>query len=357
MSELTLRDALSPAELACEPPHGSLESPSSPSPESVAGPAVGETAGASRPVVQPDPLELTHRNHFRFGYALPREEAPRWFVPRPSGEAAWRVAYGPATREPGDFRAECIETARLIAASTDRDLWVLFSGGVDSEVVVQAFLFSGIPFRVAITRFRHDLNRHDIGWAIRFCEAHGVRYRLLDLDIERFFSSGAALDYAERARCVQPQLLHTMWAMDQVEGYPILGSGECYLARRPGPAGEWEMREKERIASWYRHLLAVARPGCAGFFQFTPEVMLAWLRDPLVVALVGDRLGDEEDSTAVKPVVYRGHFLLEPRPKYHGFEHVLHLDDALRPELQRRFRAWNEVAATGYAELVKELAP
>ena len=343
---------------AARGPARPMRSPTTPSAMGGAeGPAVGETAGASRPVVQPDPLELTHRNHFRFGYVAPGEDEPRWFVSREAGDWRWTVAYGRAAREPGDFRAECIETARLVAASTDLNLWVLFSGGIDSEVVVQAFLFSGIPFRVAITRFRHDLNRHDIAWAIKFCEAHGVRYRLLDLDIERFFSSGAALDYAERARCVQPQLLHTMWAMDQVDGYPVLGSGECYLARRPGPAGFWEMHEKERIAAWFRHLLATGRAGCAGFFQYTPEVMLAYLRDPLVAALAEDRLGDEEDSSAVKPVAYRGHFLLEPRPKYHGFEHVLHLDDALRPELERRFGAWNAIAATPYASLAAELSP
>jgi hypothetical protein len=52
----------------------------------VGGPAVGETAGASRPVVQPDPLELTHRNHFRFGYAPPGEDEARWFVPRPAAD-------------------------------------------------------------------------------------------------------------------------------------------------------------------------------------------------------------------------------------------------------------------------------
>ena len=324
-----------------------------------AGLAVGGAAGAQAPVVEPNPLELTHRNHFRFGYAIDDDAAPRWFVDRPSPEARWSVAYGRAVREPADWRAECIETARLVAAATDLDLWVLFSGGIDSEIVVQSFLFSGIPFRVAITRFRHDLNRHDIAFAIKFCEAHGLRYRLLDLDVERFFASGAALDYALEARCVQPQLLHTMWAMDQVDGYPILGSGECYLARR-APAGGgavWEMHEKERIAAWYRHLLAKSRAGCAGFFQWNPENMLAFLRDPLVAALCDDRLADEEDSSAVKPVVYRGHFLFEPRPKYHGFEHVMHLDDALRPELERRLGAWNRIAATPYRELLAELSP
>ncbi|MBL8700029.1 MAG: hypothetical protein JNK67_16745 [Alphaproteobacteria bacterium] len=305
-------------------------------------------------------LELTHRNHFKFGYD------GRWFVPRPSASARWQVAYGRARHEPASWREACIDTARLVRAATDLDLWVLYSGGIDSEVVLQAFMFAGIPVRVAITRFAGDLNRHDIAYAIKFCETHEVPYRLLDLDIERFFESGEALAYAHRTRCVQPQLLHTMWAMDRIDGYPILGSGECYLERRdarPGEApetprgGVWELLEKERIAAWYRHLLSRGRPGCAGFFQFDPQNMLAFLRDPAVVAMCADRLAGLADSRAIKGAVYRRHFLLEPRPKYHGFENVLALDDALRPELERRFGASDAVARTAYGALMRELVP
>ncbi len=305
-------------------------------------------------------LELSHRNHFRFGYD------GRWFVARPSPFAAFEVAYGRSPHLPADWRAACLDTARLIRAATEADLWVLFSGGLDSEVVVQAFLFAGIPVRVAITRFADDLNRHDIAYAIRFCESHQVPYRMLDIDIRRFFESGAALDYALRATCVQPQLLHTMWAMDQVDGYPILGSGECYLVRRaaePGEAGAtrkggiWEMLEKERIAGWYRHLLAAGRAGCAGFFQYDPSNMLAFLRDPVVAALCEDRLPGVGDTAAVKGVVYRRHFLLEPRPKFHGFENVLHLDDTLRPELMRRMGAHDAIARTAYGDLLARLSP
>ena len=305
-------------------------------------------------------LELSHRNHFRFGYD------DRWFVARPSPFAAWQVAYGRSAHVPVDWRAACLDTARLIRAASDLDLWVLFSGGLDSEVVLQSFLFAGIPVRAAITRFAGDLNRHDIGFAIRFCEAHQVPYRMLDLDIERFFDSGAALDYALRATCVQPQLLHTMWAMHQVDGYPVLGSGECYLVRRAAEPedtgttradGVWEMLEKERIAGWYRHLIAAGRPGCAGFFQYDPANMLAFLRDPVIAALCDDRLPGLTDTTQVKGIVYRRHFLLEQRPKFHGFENVLHLDDALRPELMRRLGAHDAIARTAYRDLLAGLAP
>lgn len=305
--------------------------------------------------------ELTHRNHFRFGYD------GRWFVARPSPYASWEVAYGRAPAVPADWRAACIDTARLLRAASDDDLWVLSSGGIDSEVALQAFMFAGIPVRAAITRFARDLNRHDIVHAIRFCEAHQLPYRLLDIDIELFFESGAALDYALRATCVQPQLLHTMWAMDQVDGYPILGSGECYLVRRvpdpddpddrPGPAQAWEMHEKERIAGWYRHLVATGRAGCAGFFQYDPGNMLAFLCDPLVAALCDDRLPGQRDSRGVKGEVYRRHFLLPPRPKFHGFENVMHLDDALRPVLRERLGAHDAVARTAYGDLLARLAP
>jgi hypothetical protein len=264
-----------------------------------------------------------------------------------------------------DWRAECIETARLIRASTSEDLWVLFSGGIDSEVVLQSFLFAGIRVQAAITCFEHDLNRQDVRYAVKFCENHQVPYRLLRIDIERFFESGAAFDFAERTRCVQPQLLHTMWAMDQVDGFPILGSGECYLVKRsaqtegpmvPGADPDvWEMFEKERIAAWYRHLMVREREGCAGFFQYTPEVMLAFLRDPTVADLCSNRFPGETDTMKLKPAIYRKYFLLEPRKKYHGFENVLHVDDRVRPELERRYGAYNGIIKTSYVDLVKGL--
>lgn len=303
-------------------------------------------------------LQLTHRNHFKFGYNR------HWFADRRTPDDSWYVAYGRCQRPIKDWRSECIATARQIRDDTDLDLWLLFSGGIDSEVALQSFLFAGIRVTAAITCFRGDLNRQDVRHAVKFCETHQIAYRLLHLDIERFIESGEALEFADRAKCVSPQLLHTMWAMDQVDGYPILGSGECYLVKRsaqrdgamPGAdANVWEMFEKERIASWYRHLLVRGRPGCAGFFQYNPENMLAFLVDPMVMNLCNNRLPDETTTMKIKPLIYGSYFLLEPRKKYHGFENILHLDDALRPELERRYGAYNGIHKTPYDELVASL--
>lgn len=308
--------------------------------------------------VRPDALTLTHRNHFKFGYN------DRWFTFRRNPDDRWCVTYGRSEWIASDWRTECVRTARLIRDNAEGDLWVLLSGGIDSEVVVQSFLFAGIPFKVAITRFANRLNWHDISSAVRFCEMHGVPYRCLDIDIEKFFESGDAWAYGERTKCVQPQLLHTMWAMDQVDGYPILGSGECYLVRRSpavsgGASGTpiWDMYEKERIASWFRHLMLAGREGCAGFFQYNPENMLSFLQDPLMVELCANKRPGHATTMKLKEEIYRRHFLLERRRKYHGFESVMHLDDRLRPELERAFGDHNAIVRTSYADLLEMLAP
>jgi hypothetical protein len=305
---------------------------------------------------------LSHRNHFRFGYD------GEWFRPRASPADKWQVAYGPCEREPGDWRAECIETARQIRRDTTLPLWVMASGGIDSEVVLQAFKFAGVEFSAAVLKFADGSNQHDVRYAIKFCELHRIAYRVLTLDLEKFLTSGEALAYAERTQCMHAMLVATMWAMDQVDGYPILGSGECYLVRgghdastgqlEPLPPGTWAMHEKERIASWFRYLIASDRPGCAGFFQYLPECILAFLRDPAVAALcTGQGPSDVTNTATLKAELYARHFLLEPRPKYHGYEHVMHLVAPLTLELERRFKLHDAVARTPYDKLVTMLAP
>jgi hypothetical protein len=320
-------------------------------------------------------LELSQKNHFKFGYN------GHWFVDRKGPEDVWTVEYGRCTRPAMDWRAECIETAKIIRDTTSLPLWVMYSGGIDSEVVIQAFMFAGIPIHAAITCFENDLNRQDVRYAVKFCETHGVPYKLLRIDIEKFIESGDAVAYAERTQCAHPLLPHTMWAMDQIDGYPVLGSGECYFVKvnaegapqvwsadeasritpQPKgpprlPEGTWALSEKEHVASWYRHLQLRNREGCAGFFQYTPEIMHSFLVDPLVAKLCGDQIPDHTESTNVKAEIYRQHFLLERRIKYHGFENILDLDTGLRTFLTRRWASHDWRFLTPYTELVKSMA-
>ncbi len=299
---------------------------------------------------------LTHEQHFEFGYVRRGSFLP--FVLRESSEDTWTVRYGRAKRYPMSFRSECLATAKVIQKAAKQPIHVLFSGGIDSEVALRSFHEAGVPVTAAILKFKDDLNLHDYSWAVLTCEELQIPYKLYELDLHSFWSSTEAARFADETQCISPQLIATMWLIDQCEGFCVLGSGENYLqdlgpdSRRPG----WYLSEKEKVAAWYRHFMIRGREGCPGFFQYTPELMLAWLLDPMARQLWQQPAVSHIDSIPTKFQVYRQHFDLRARPKYTGFEKVSSEDAALRSELQRKFPASNGIVETKVTDLIKMLA-
>ena len=298
------------------------------------------------------PPQMTYLNHLQFGY----DGKP--FVFRTSPTQQWTVKYGRCQRRPHQFHRECVETARTIGQQTTQAIWVLFSGGIDSEVTLRSFVAADIPVNVAILRFKNNLNQHDISWAIRTCKELSLSYHFFDLDILHFWQYEAR-HYADLTYCFSPQLIATMWLMDQVPGYPVMGGGECLLVKKdPLQAdSDWVLFEKERIAAWYRFLIKRKRAGCPGFFQFTPEIILSYLLDPMVKELTNNQLSSALSSEAHKLAIYQQHFPLLPRPKYTGFETLQAEDALLRNELKAKFPGTDEVFKTSYSALIKMLSP
>lgn len=287
---------------------------------------------------------LSDRNHFQFGYNGIA------FVDRKSSEDEFFVSYGKCSREPQAFHNECLETARIIRKNTNDEITVLFSGGIDSEVVVRSFVEAGIKIKVAIMRYKDDLNAHDIEYAIDTCRELNITPTFYDLDLLEFWKQDY-LPYAHLTRCFSPQLITTMWLIDQIKGFVVLGSGECLLEKRHDV---WYLFEKERIASWYRFFIHRNRNGCPGFFQYTPEIMLSYLKDSEVVKMVKESV--VESSTKIKLEMYQQHFPVKTRPKYTGFEKVQHEDHVIRTKLKELYGDSDQIVKTEYHSLVAQLS-
>lgn len=291
--------------------------------------------------------QLSFKNHFQFGY---NNEA---FILRKSPSDQWWVNYGQCETKPLNFEQECLRTAQRIRASTDLPLWVLFSGGVDSEVTLRSFVQAGLQVQAAILRFKNDLNIHDISYAVIACEELEVPYKIFDLDLVEFWET-KLWDYAIPTQCVSPQLLTTMYLADQIDGYPILGSGECFLAKETDQ--QWYLWEREKIASWYRHFLIQRRDACPGFFQYTPEIILSYLNDPMVQSLIQNNLIDQTDTKESKLRIYKQYFDLISRPKYTGFEKVQDLDFKYRKQLKSQFPDSDQIYRTSATQLITQLS-
>jgi len=283
--------------------------------------------------------DLIHNSHLHFD----------------SSDKHWSVKYGRCQRPSESFHHECLSTARLIASQTRKTIWILFSGGIDSEIVAQSFHQAGIPFQIAILRFADGLNLHDIEWAIEACDKNKWPKTFFDLNVEKFWQKDLLL-YALPTRCVSPQLAVTMWLMDQVDGFPVLGSGECLLTRSNKNSYDWALSEKEKVASWYRFLNFRNKSGCAGFFQHTPEIMLSALKDPFLTTWLLDPQNYDLSNSVIKHHFYSNHFQIAKREKYTGFEKLAQSDSYYRAILKELMPNYDRVYKTEYFELIRKLS-
>ena len=291
-------------------------------------------------------FEYTHKNHFKFGYDR------NWFTERQSPDQKWTVEYGTCSEPVGGFFKECIKAAKLIRQSTDLPIKVLFSGGIDSEVALKSFYYADIPVTAVIARFTEEHNNHDIPYAVEVCEDLKIPYEMPEIDLKHFFEN-ELLEFAEKSQCVSPQLCVTMKVASLIDGLPVLGSGECYLTK--GDDEKWRLFEREKVASWYRYFINEDRPAVPGFFQYTPEQMLAWLEQPMMLALASNGQPDIVNSAQRKHELHGKRFQVKRRPKYTGFEQVMDLDKHYRAQLKERYPHHDAIFYSEYFELLEDL--
>jgi len=167
----------------------------------------------------------THNDHFKYSWGENQK--------RKSSEDKFWFQLGPCSREPMDFRSECIRAADLIYHSTEKEIVVQFSGGIDSELICLSFMEAGHPFHARIYRFNNGLNDYDISYAIKFCKKHNIDYSILDFDMISFLESDC---YPYR----KTKFPNPFWSqnfdkalMDRGFGFPIFGEGHPLIGHDP----------------------------------------------------------------------------------------------------------------------------
>ncbi len=81
-----------------------------------------------------------------------------------------------------------IDAAKITAESMGDKIALCFSGGVDSQCMVQCFVEAGVPFDLFILKFKNDLNIQDTDHAIKYCEKFNIKYNIIELDVLAFLS-------------------------------------------------------------------------------------------------------------------------------------------------------------------------
>jgi hypothetical protein len=279
-------------------------------------------------------LPHTIDNHFIFGY----NNKP--FVTKTNLiQDKFFCQYSRCEREPGTFKEECVQTAVDVykqAHTLDREIYIFLSGGLDSEVVVKAFLDAGVEFRTISFRFKNNLSSHEELYIDDFVTKHSLKHNYYDIDLEWMCSDEAAL-FCEQSVCNKSQMLPHMKLMQHVwydlNGFPVLGNGDLYVGKeistrwllhdRSLPKYQWLYIEYEYIVAWFRFAIAHKILGSIAFFQSNPYIVLSMIREPVMQQCFANQLNYKLSSRSSKSVVYRKHWPdLRVRAKYHGGEQI-----------------------------------
>jgi hypothetical protein len=308
-------------------------------------------------------IELTHRNHYQYTY----NNTP--FVYRTSTHQRFGFNVGKCAGPAGSWDFECERAARLIysKARPGQKIKIFYSGGIDSEIVVMAFQRAGIPFECVIVDM--GVNHHDTEYAYRYCQSNKIPYKIHFIDPAKFVADGLHFVYHESYQVKQLAMMIIMQVLDQLpdDDIYILG-GEIFMSREVDLKQFYTSNESQYSYKWYHYVredndmsyfkyaITNNKTVISEFFSYTPELMLSYLTDPMVVDLVNDRIDYKYGLLSTKPNVYAKYWNFDARPKYHGYENVMHLNNKVYLDLGEDNEVLHSsIYKTEYTNLIKQL--
>lgn len=229
------------------------------------------------------------------------------------------------TKKVGSFKEELLNAAKSTIDCCTGDIVILFSGGVDSEIMLRAFLDIGIIPKVVIIRYENDYNIYDVSYAVTICSILNVPYSILDFNLQNFYENDAER-ISELAQIDRPRALPYCKILEMIDGFPVMGNGDLTPWRTSdnySTKGTWMMRCWEHDIGWSKFLRHIDKPGIAEWFKWTPGLVLSYLGTNWFNKLVNDEYYGKLGSNSTKIIGYREAYPdLIDRKKQTGFEKI-----------------------------------
>jgi hypothetical protein len=214
---------------------------------------------------------------------------------------------------------------------------IMLSGGSESEIMVRAFIEAKVPIDIYITRLADDLNIYDVSHAVIACENLNLRYKIIDIDHNKFFKNEIA-EYSAHAEMHMPSMLTLCAVIDKIDGLPILANGDACIMRRPrvydGRQNMWANVEIEHDYGTAKHFLKQNRPAVTEFFRWSHRLLKSVGTTTWFKKLVNNEIHGKLGTHSTKINGYREVWPeLIVRRKSWGMENILERVQELELEL------------------------
>jgi len=231
------------------------------------------------------------------------------------------IEIDPITRPPLEYGKELIQNAIEINDLKDGKLYALYSGGIDSEMLLEVFLSQKIDITPVIIKLSPNYNDYDLKYAYQFCKNKNITPLMLDINIDEFIQTGEIIKLSEKIGPCPYQMMPIINETLKIDGTVLSGNNEPYF----GPdesTGKWYLIDKEYLCLWNRLYESKQLIGTPSFLSWSAETMLAFCLDPTINKLATNQLIGKKGTYSSRNEVYSRTFPLEPRPKYTGWERL-----------------------------------
>ena len=238
------------------------------------------------------------------------------------------------------YYQETLNAFEHIVSLKQGKLYLLYSGGVDSEYALSVLLSMGIEVTPVIIKLNPNYNLHEIQYAFKFCESKNLTPLVIDIDFNQFVKSGKILDLA---RSMNINIFHysaTAYAASMLDGTVLLGDGEPYI--RLVDSTNWNVEVYEYEFGIGNHFINQGIHGTPYLLRYTPEMMASFLNSSRIQELASNKHPGKLGSHSSKVFVYNEHsnFNLEIRTKQHGYE-VIEQSEIFKHEVFGEFSPWS----------------
>lgn len=228
----------------------------------------------------------------------------------------------------GTFKQELVKAAKSVMDHYSAKPSILFSGGLDSDIMLRAFLDAGAKPNVYIFRYEKDYNIYDVSYAVTICSMLGVDYKIIDFNLEQFYNKDAE-KLSEFAQIDRPRALPYCKFLEIIDGLPILGASDLTIHRTTenySAKGEWVVRCWEHDIGWSKFIRAINKPAIGEWFKWSPGLVYSYINTKWCKKLVTDSYRGKLGVNSTKIIGYNEAYPdLLLRKKKTGFEYTDHL--------------------------------
>jgi hypothetical protein len=276
---------------------------------------------------------------------------------RTSGTSStFQLQIDSVTRDVGSYCNELILNAKEIYDNKSGTLYCMYSGGIDSELVMEVFLSLGMNITPVIVNLFPNYNSHDMKWAYEYCNKKNLKPLIINIDLKKFIVSGEILDVAKKSRTGYYQYLPTIKAALSLDGEVLTGQDEPYISPIDNT---WYFVEKESWCAWANLYNENHIQGTSCFLSWSAETLLSFMLDPTIQDLGNNRLYGKQGTFSSRKYVYGKKFPMPIREKYTGWE-LIEKTDLINHEnifmVKDLLNTYSGKVSIEYNELIKILS-